>query len=75
MNWVFRINGAPGWIRTTDPLVRSQILYPAELRAHLEFAHYRQTNDLVNLRQSLIFKIFKHKSKTKWRRGRDSNPR
>ena len=26
--------GAPGEIRTPDPLVRSQILYPAELRAH-----------------------------------------
>jgi len=28
-------NGAPGEIRTPDPLVRSQILYPAELRAHI----------------------------------------
>ena len=27
-------NGAPGRIRTSDPLVRSQMLYPAELRAH-----------------------------------------
>jgi hypothetical protein len=26
-------NGAPGRIRTSDPLVRSQMLYPAELRA------------------------------------------
>src|ERR1700735_2653438 len=26
-------NGAPGEIRTPDPLVRSQMLYPAELRA------------------------------------------
>jgi hypothetical protein len=26
--------GAPGEIRTPDPLVRSQTLYPAELRAH-----------------------------------------
>ena len=24
--------GAPGTIRTCDPLVRSQVLYPAELR-------------------------------------------
>jgi hypothetical protein len=28
-------NGAPGEIRTPDRLVRSQVLYPAELRAHL----------------------------------------
>ena len=26
-------DGAPGRIRTSDPLVRSQVLYPAELRA------------------------------------------
>ena len=26
--------GAPGRIRTHDPLVRSQVLYPTELRAH-----------------------------------------
>ena len=26
-------NGAPGEIRTPDPLVRSQVLYPTELRA------------------------------------------
>jgi hypothetical protein len=28
--------GAPGEIRTPDPLVRSQVLYPTELRAHRE---------------------------------------
>ncbi len=28
--------GAPGRIRTLDPLIRSQILYPAELQAHDE---------------------------------------
>jgi hypothetical protein len=27
--------GAPGEIRTPDPLVRSQMLYPAELRARI----------------------------------------
>ena len=26
------MNGAPGMIRTCDPLIRSQVLYPAELR-------------------------------------------
>jgi hypothetical protein len=29
-----RENGAPGEIRTPDPLLRRQMLYPAELRAH-----------------------------------------
>src|ERR1700739_3159212 len=28
-------NGAPGETRTPDPLVRSQMLYPAELRARV----------------------------------------
>src|ERR1700687_3297790 len=29
-----KVCGAPGEIRTPDPLVRSQVLYPTELRAH-----------------------------------------
>lgn len=28
------LSGAPGRIRTRDPLVRSQVLYPTELPAH-----------------------------------------
>ncbi len=31
----FGITGAPGEIRTPYPLVRSQVLYPDELRARL----------------------------------------
>lgn len=27
-------NGAPGTIRTSDPQIRSLMLYPAELRVH-----------------------------------------
>ncbi len=29
------VNGDPGGIRTPDLLIRSQVLYPAELRSHL----------------------------------------
>ena len=29
-----KVSGAPGKIRTPDLLIRSQMLYPAELRAH-----------------------------------------
>ena len=29
------VDGAPGRSRTSDLLVRSQLLYPAELRAHI----------------------------------------
>ncbi len=28
--------GAPGVIRTRDPLLRRQLLYPSELRAHFD---------------------------------------
>ena len=37
----FFMFGAPDTIRTCDPLVRSQVLYPAELRVHvsLPFLH------------------------------------
>jgi hypothetical protein len=27
--------GALGWVRTSDPLVRSQVLYPAELQVRV----------------------------------------
>ncbi len=30
------LNGAPGMIRTCDPLIRSQVLYPTELRVPLK---------------------------------------
>jgi hypothetical protein len=30
------LNGAPGMIRTCDPLIRSQVLYPTELRVRLK---------------------------------------
>ena len=36
-------NGAPGKIRTPDPLIRSQVLYPAELPVLL-----RPTQDQIN---------------------------
>ena len=29
-----RFTGRPGWTRTSDPLLRRQVLYPPELRAH-----------------------------------------
>lgn len=35
------IGGAPGRIRTCDPLVRSQVLYPAELQEHVMLRLYR----------------------------------
>ena len=30
---VLRETGRPGWTRTSDPLLRRQVLYPPELRA------------------------------------------
>ena len=37
----FFASGAHGEIRTPDRLVRSQVLYPAELHAHFEGANFR----------------------------------
>ena len=37
-------NGAPGRIRTSDHLIRSQVLYPAELRARLRLKKTRGRN-------------------------------
>ena len=39
--WFFGI-GAPEEIRTPDPQIRSLVLYPAELRAHLPVIPQRQ---------------------------------
>src|SRR3974390_2618132 len=38
------MSGTPGVIRTPDPLLRRQVLYPAELRAHMTWktVHYNQ---------------------------------
>ncbi len=51
----FYLFGAPEEIRTPDPLVRSQVLYPAELRAHAR--HYslnrlflKELNNIVSIK-------------------------
>ena len=36
LKWLALEDGTPGEIRTPDQLVRSQLLYPAELRAHMQ---------------------------------------
>ena len=41
---LFLLFGAPGEIRTPDLLVRSQTLYPTELRAHHFFRRERDLN-------------------------------
>jgi hypothetical protein len=33
------VDGAPGTIRTSDPQIRSLVLYPAELRARVSRIH------------------------------------
>jgi hypothetical protein len=33
--WANKLGGAPGTIRTSDPQIRSLMLYPAELRARV----------------------------------------
>ena len=57
------ITGAPGRIRTYDPLVRSQVLYPSELRAPLrqdqEYISFlaRDAGDLGRLNCTAHFDI------------------
>ncbi len=83
--------GAPGEIRTPDLLVRSQALYPTELRAHT--SKHRQQNNVPirgwsTLRQSPCSTTHSLEASASygasipplamgawWRRGRDSNPR
>ena len=60
-----KIYGAPGEIRTPDLLVRSQALYPTELRAQCD----------QNQRPILGEGLKASKRHNLWRRGRDSNPR
>ena len=47
-------NGAPGTIRTSDPQIRSLMLYPAELRALGEAAHKGQVQAWQSLRRDLF---------------------
>ena len=41
-------SGTPEGIRTPDPLVRSQILYPAELQAHITVADIPNNSNYYN---------------------------
>lgn len=42
--------GTPGMIRTCDPLIRSQVLYPAELRVlKSELLDYKPADDVSRL--------------------------
>ena len=58
--YIFLKNGALEEIRTPDPLVRSQVLYPAELRAHIPICH--KTPLIITLNFfffNTIFQIYK----------------
>ncbi len=48
-----RFYGAPGRIRTSDLLVRSQALYPAELRAHIALLQLNKNTRCGHLNQPL----------------------
>lgn len=64
--------GAPGRIRTSNRLIRSQVLYPVELRAlyrelsHLRvFGHYIKTI-LMSSKNNALFAIYRcsHKNRS-----------
>ena len=53
--------GAPGAIRTPDPLVRSQILYPTELRVRvsLRFVKCRESREANNIESGFCCPAFR----------------
>lgn len=55
MLFFFCRNGTPGRIRTCDPLVRSQILYPAELQVQTDLDFRVTVFDLQAGETSKIF--------------------
>ena len=57
-------NGAPGEIRTPGLLVRSQTLYPAELRAHCVFSGLLRV-----ARRSTLFAMDKQEMKVRLTTG------
>ena len=71
-----RLVGAPGRIRTSDPQVRSLVLYPAELRAP---SRKSMTSDSLHVNFfvaiSMLLSIAAAMRRYNWRRRRDSNPR
>lgn len=50
--------GAPGRNRTHDPLVRSQVLYPTELRAHSSKQHKQHSNRNIRWKTFLRWFFF-----------------
>ncbi len=53
------ISGTPGEIRTPDPLIRSQVLYPAEPRAHnmkhFIYQEFFEISSIINKRFMLDY--------------------
>ena len=82
---VQKIGGAPGEIRTPDHLVRSQILYPAELRAQVCFTvflffstrpeRFELPTTWFVARYSIQLSYGRVLENKIYRRERDSNPR
>ena len=71
--WPLRCSGAPGRIRTSDPQVRSLVLYPTELRAQIRSGIMRCCM-IPRQRKNQLGDVCLAVSPN-WRRVRDSNPR
>ncbi len=50
-----KISSTPGEIRTPDLLIRSQTLYPAELRAHRLMCFLLYQKEVINCKRLLRF--------------------
>lgn len=47
--------GADGRIRTSDHLIRSQVLYPAELRLHVGYSSERDACFMAPIEKNQVF--------------------
>ena len=70
-----RESGGRGRIRTSDRLVRSQVLYPAELRVRSMFRMFKSRIDHVLKTKKPTACRLMSLSKRKWRTREDSNLR
>jgi hypothetical protein len=68
---IFNLNGAPGEIRTPGLLIRSQSLYPAELRAHMP----RFLGEIAGKSLTQSIKVAAAAQRSPWPWAEHSNPR
>ncbi len=69
---LLKISGAPGTTRTCDPLIRSQVLYPAELRVRGRQFKVSSFKFQVSSKTGFKFKVSSFKSTLRMVASNDS---